>query len=319
MSILLSLQMPLAKENTMKNTGIKQIAVIGAGAMGLDIGVDFARFGYPVSLYNTRKSSSDSAMRRARADLDFLVKASLLTPGEARRALRCLNPTTDFSQAALGADYVVESVPEVLSVKQEIFKKLDQLCPPPAILATNTSMLSVIEIASTTRHPERVVATNYYQPAHLIPLVEIVASRKTRPSVVKRTAKILTGLRKKVVVIPKEFPGLIAGNRIQVAMLKEIQAIVDEGMATPQQVDDILMFGLSRRMAYAGFFRRLDMIGLDFLNGALKEWGLPPWKVLAEHVERGELGSNQAGASMIGPEKRQVSSIADSTRNLSDS
>jgi 3-hydroxybutyryl-CoA dehydrogenase len=274
----------------MKVKNIKQVAVIGAGAMGLDIGLEFARFGYPVNLYNTRKSSSDDAMRRASRNLDFMVEMELLSRAEAKKAQKRLNPTTDFSQAALGADYIIESGPEVLSVKQEIFKKLDDLCPPPTILATNTSMLSVTAIASVTKRPERVIATNYYQPAHLVPLVEIVGGQRTDSSVIKWTVEVLRSLHKKTVVIPKEFPGLIAGNRIQLAMMKEIQALVDEGMVTPQQVDDILMFGLSRRMVYAGFFRRLDMVGLDFLRGALKEWGLPPWRALDERVERGELG-----------------------------
>lgn len=151
-------------------------------------------------------------------------------------------------------------------------------------------MLSVTAIASVTRNPERVIATNYYQPPHLIPLVEIVGGQKTDSSVIKRTVQVLGSLRKKPVVVPKEFPGLIVGNRIQIAIAKEIQALVDEGMATPQQVDDILMFGLSRRMSYAGFFRRLDMMGLDFLSGAYKAWGLPPWRAVDERVERGELG-----------------------------
>lgn len=274
----------------MKGKDIKQVAVIGAGAMGLDIGVEFACFGYSVNLYNTRKSSSDDAMRRASRDLDFMVETELLNGAEANKAQQRLNPTTDFSQAAKGADYIVESGPEVLSVKQEIFRTLDDLCPPPTILATNTSMLSVTAIASATRNPERVIATNYYQPPHLIPLVEIVGGQKTDSSVIKRTVEVLSSLRKKAVIVPKEFPGLIVGNRIQIAMAKEIQALVDEGMATPQQVDDILMFGLSRRMTYAGFFRRLDMMGLDFLSGAYKAWGLQPWRALNERVERGELG-----------------------------
>lgn len=114
----------------MKGIEIKQVAVIGAGAMGLDIGVEFARFGYPVNLYNTRKSTSDDAMRRASRDLDFLVETELLSRAEAYKAQQRLHPTTDFSQAAKGADYIVESGPEVLSVKQEIFRTLDDLCPP---------------------------------------------------------------------------------------------------------------------------------------------------------------------------------------------
>ena len=98
----------------MKGIDIEQVAVIGAGAMGLDIGVEFACFGYSVNLYNTQKSSSDNAMQRASRDLDFMVETKLLSRAEANKAQQRLNPTTDFSQAARGADYVVESGPEVL-------------------------------------------------------------------------------------------------------------------------------------------------------------------------------------------------------------
>ncbi len=274
----------------MKVTEIKQVAVIGAGLMGLGIGVEFARFGYPVNLYNTTKTSSGNAMQRAREDLDLMVETELITRAEARAAYGRLHPTTELARAAVGADYMVESVPEVLPLKHDIFAKLDELCPPPAILATNTSGFLVTDIASVTKHPERIVATNYYQPPHFVPLVEVVGGQKTERSAIEQTVTILRSLRKKVVVIGKEIPGLILGNRIQRAMMQEIQSLVDEGAATPQMIDDILSFGLGPRMIYTGFFRRLDLIGLDLLYTAFKEWGLPPWKPIAERVERGELG-----------------------------
>lgn len=274
----------------MKVKNIKKVTVVGAGLMGLGIGVEFARFGYPVNLYNTNKVSSGNAMQRAREDLDLMVETELMTRAEARVTYKRLNPTTDFAQAVTGSDYVVESVPEVLSLKQEVFTRLDRLCPPPAILATNTSGFLVTDIASVTKHPERIIATNYYQPPHFVPLVEMVAGQKTERSTIERAAKLLSGLHKRVVVIDKEIPGLILGNRIQRAMLKEIQTLVDEGAATPQMIDDIMSFGLGPRMIYTAFFRRLDLIGLDFLNTALKEWGLPPWQLIADRVERGELG-----------------------------
>jgi 3-hydroxybutyryl-CoA dehydrogenase len=274
----------------MKVTGIRQVSVIGAGLMGLGIGVEFARFGYRVNLYNTTEASSRNAMQRAHEDLDLMVETELITRTEARAAYRRLHPTTDLTQAAMGADYVVESVPEVLSLKKEIFIRLDELCSPPAILASNTSGFLVTDIASVTKHPERIVATNYYQPPHFVPLVEVVGGKKTKRSTIERTVTILRSLHKKAVVVNKEIPGLIIGNRIQRAMIQEIQSLVDEGAATPQMIDDVLSFGLGPRMIYTGIFRRIDLIGLDFLNTVFQEWGLPLWKPITERVKRGELG-----------------------------
>ena len=273
----------------MKETEIKRVAVIGAGLMGLGIGVEFARFGYQVSLYNTSQASSDNSRQRARQDLDLMVETELIPRAEARAAYQRLHFTTDLAEAASGADYVVESVLEVLSLKHQIFAKLDELCPPPAILATNTSGFLVTEIASVTKHPERILAAHYFQPPHFIPLVEVVGGKKTERWAIDRTVTILRGLRKKVVVIDKELPGFV-GNRIQGAIGREIQSLVDQGVATPQMIDDIISFGFGRRMAYTGYFRRLDLIGLDFVYTSAKERGLPPWKPVAERVERGELG-----------------------------
>ena len=134
----------------MKETGIERVAVIGAGLMGFGVAVEFARFGYQVSIYNTREESSKRAMEQAREALDLMVETELITAEEADAAYARLNPTIDFSDAATGADFVHESVLEILDLKKEVFAKLDEICPPPTILATNTSSLKVSDIASAT-------------------------------------------------------------------------------------------------------------------------------------------------------------------------
>jgi 3-hydroxybutyryl-CoA dehydrogenase len=272
-----------------EQTEIKRVAVIGAGLMGLGIGVEFARFGYPVSLYNTSQASSANSRQRARQDLDLMVETELIPRAEARAAYQRLHFTTDLTEAASGADYVVESVLEVLSLKQQIFARLDELCPPPAILATNTSGFLVTEIASVAKHPERILATHYFQPPHFIPMVEVVGGKKTERWAIDRTIGILRGLHKKVAVIDKELPGFI-GNRLQGVIGREVQSLIDQGVATPEMIDDIISFGFGRRMAYTGYFKRMDLIGLDFAYTTAKERGRPPWKPIAERVERGELG-----------------------------
>jgi len=276
-------------EGFMKEESIERVAVIGAGLMGLGIGVEFARFGYQVSLYNTTKATSQRAMENAREDLDLMVETQLVTSDEAKAAYDRLRPTTDLADAASGADYVIESVLELFSLKQEIFAKLDELCPPPAILATNTSGMRVTDIAAATKHPERVLATHYFQPPHFIPLVEVVGGEKTDREVVELAARVLRGMRKKVVVIDIELPGF-AGNRIQGAIGREVRSLVDQGVCTPEMVDDIIQFGFGRRMAYTGHFKRLDLIGLDFGYAAGNIDLQRLWGPVAKHVEKGELG-----------------------------
>jgi len=273
----------------MKKEDIKRVAVIGAGLMGFGIGAEFARFGYQVSLYNTKEETSKQAMQNAKEALDLMAETELLTAEEARAAYGRLRPTTDMEDAASGADYVIESALEILSLKQEIFARLDELCPPPAVLATNTSGLKVTDIASATKNPERVLATHYFQPPHFIPLVEVVGGEKTDRGVVELVAQVLRGQRKRVAVVDIELPGFI-GNRIQGAIAREIRSLVDQGIHSLEMIDDVISFGFGRRMAYTAYFKRQDIIGLDFSYAVSKERDQEAWALLSERVERGELG-----------------------------
>lgn len=273
----------------MEHRAIKRVAVIGAGLMGFGVATEFARFGYETAMYNTRPGTSRRAMEQAKEALDLMVETKLITRRAADAAYKRLHPTTHLEEAARGADFINESVLEMLTLKKEVFGRLDAICPPSTILATNTSGLRVSDIAAATKHPERVIATHYFQPPHFVPLVEVVPTPKTDPAVVAKTAEFLRGLRKKVVVIEIEVPGFI-GNRIQGAIGREIQALVDKGIATPEMIDDVIQFGFGRRMAYTGYFKRLDLIGLDFIYNSAKDHGAEPWKPVAEHVKRGELG-----------------------------
>jgi len=268
---------------------IKVVAVIGAGMMGAGIGLEFARFGYQVRLYNTSEASSKKAMAQVREDLDLMVEAHLVTAEEAKACYDRLHPLTDLSAAAFGAQYIMESIPEILSLKQETFARLDEICPPPAILATNTSHFKVTNIAARMKHPERALVTHYFGPPHFIPLVEVVKGERTDRQTVETTAQLLRGLRKKVVVIEVELPGHVA-NRIQGAIAKEIHALVDKGVLPPPVLDDVVTFGFARRLPYIGYFQRMDFVGLDGRLDRNASVGMPPWPPIVERVKRGELG-----------------------------
>ncbi|MBI2910376.1 MAG: 3-hydroxyacyl-CoA dehydrogenase family protein [Chloroflexi bacterium] len=273
-----------------KVSGINKVAVIGAGLMGFGIGVDFARAGYEVWLYNTRDETSQLAMKRARGAFDRMVEGELLAVSEANAGYARLHPTTNMEQAAQGANYVVESVKESLAMKREVFKELDRICPTPTLLTTNTSSLTTTSIANdNVQHPERCCVAHYFQPPHFLPLVEIVGGEKTSKESIDRTYEILSRMGKKPVIIPVELPSH-AGNRLQDALAREIWHLVDNKVCTPEMIDTIIMYGFGRRMANTGYFIRQDLIGLDLPYFRVKAKGGEPWGPFREHVERGELG-----------------------------
>lgn len=273
----------------MTDNSIKRISVIGAGMMGFGIALDFARFEYDVSIYNTHEESSRKALANVRESLDLMVETELISSDEALATFGRIQPFTRIENAVAGADFVVESVLEVLDLKRDVFARLDQLCPVSTILATNSSGFRISEMTAFIKHPERVVATHYFQPPHLIPLVEVVAGEKSDQRVVRQTVNLLRGLRKRVALLNVEIRGLV-GNRLQGVMEREIQSLIDKGVCSPETIDDVISFGFGRRMAYTGYFTQRDLIGLDLLYTMAKNRGQKPWKEIKDRVERGDLG-----------------------------
>jgi 3-hydroxybutyryl-CoA dehydrogenase len=283
---------------------IQHVAVIGAGLMGLGIGVEYARFGYDVKLFNTGKTSSEAAKQKAKEILNLMVKTRFMTRAGADAAGNRMTYYTDIKETARGVDLVVESVLENLPLKQAIFAELDAICPPTVLLCTNTSSLRVTEIASRAKHPERILVTHYTQPPHFAPLVEVVAGDKTDPAIVSGVVEMLRKMHKMVVVC-KDTPRFLQ-NRIQRAIGQECQAMVDEGLSTPEMIDNVICYGFGRRMGYTGYFKRLDLIGLDFASGLDKAKGLQPWPPIAGHLARGETGmASGQGFYEWPPEKRE--------------
>ena len=214
-----------------------------------------------------------------------------MTAAEADNAYACLHPTTSMEKASEGADYVSESVMESRSLKRKIFADLDRLCPPRAILTTNTSNFTTTSIVKDNeiRYPERCCVAHYFQPPHFLPLVEVVGGEKTSKETLDRTCQILSKMHKKPVVIPVEVPAH-AGNRIQGAIGREIRYLIDNKICTPEMIDDIIMYSFGRRMVNTGWFIRNDLIGLDFTYNVAKAANREPWEPFKERVERGELG-----------------------------
>lgn len=283
----------------MSEKKIQRIAVVGAGEMGAGIGVEFARYGYPVALTSRHEETLQKTMERARQDLDLMIETKLVDKKLAKETLDRMKTTTKLEEAVAGADHVVESIPENLKFKQEMFAKLDELCPADVSIATNSSVFTSDQcITPGVKHPERCLVTHYWRPALYMPLVEVIAGKKTDPAILKRVAAVLRTCHKKVVVQEIQMPNLPmlertpAGwaNAFQFAILQMGRYLVDNASATPEIVDAVIRFGPGRRWPLMPPFVYYDDLGLDWMYNAAKARGEEPWAPVKERVEKGYLG-----------------------------
>ncbi|RKH95799.1 3-hydroxyacyl-CoA dehydrogenase family protein [Corallococcus sp. AB004] len=268
---------------------LMRIGVVGGGAMGCGIALELAIAGRQVVLFNRQAESSEAARVKLERDAALLVETGMLGAEQRTTALARIHRTTVLAEAAVVQDLVIESIPEDLALKQQLFKELDRLAAPDTLLATNTTALSVTAIARDCAHPERVLSAHYYLPAHLVPLVDVIPGEKTSPDAVETVRRFLEELGKSPVVFAKDVPGSV-GPRLQQALIGEAFRIVQEGVATPEMVDRVLTQGIGRRLGASGIFDRLDLVGLDFIIGVLRGSGRPVPPVLTQKVDQGELG-----------------------------
>ncbi len=272
------------------------VAVIGAGLMGHAIAQEFALGGLDVRLCDRNEEILAGAMRAIAVDLDALVRAGIVERERAEPARTRIRATTILADAVTGADLVVEAVSEDLALKRRLFAEMDDLCPPEVILASNTSSYMPSLLASAVRRPERLLVTHYFNPAHLLPLVEVVPNPRTTPEVVDRVVRLLARIGKTPVVVRREVPGFV-GNRLQMAILREAMALVEAGVATPADIDAVVTAGFGRRLGVAGPFAIADMAGLDVNLRVMEELlpsmaaGSEPPRMLREAVAAGRLGT----------------------------
>jgi 3-hydroxybutyryl-CoA dehydrogenase len=264
------------------------IAVVGAGLMGHGIAQVFAANGYGVCLMDLETGLLEGALARIRDNLE-LLKANV------DGAMARLTTTTELEEAVAGADFVVEAIAEKLERKRELFRDLDSLCPPETVLATNTSVISITEIAQDARNRERIVGTHFWNPPYLVPLVEVIPGRDAASWAVDRACDLLQSVGKHPVRVKKDVPGFV-GNRLQHALWREAISIVEQGIADAETVDEVVKMGFGMRLPVLGPLENADMIGLD-LTLQVHDYILryiedspEPSPLLREKVGRGELG-----------------------------
>ncbi len=276
-------------------SNIARVAIVGTGQMGPGIAVALALAGPQTTLVGRSDESLFRGHQTFETALGFLVAHDAVTQDEAAAARRRLRTTTRLEEVA-EADLVIESIVEHLPTKQEFFRQLDQLCPPETILASNTSGLRISDIAALTRRPERTVTTHFWNPAHLMPLGEVIKGEHTAPETVQTTASFLRRSGKQPVVGNKDLPGQVC-NRLFQAVIREAIYLVQEGIASVEDVEAAVKAGMGLRFPVYGPLEHLDAVGLD-LGLAVQASVLPslcnatePGRFLQDRVAAGELGA----------------------------
>jgi len=248
----------------LKLDDIKIICNIGAGTMGHAIALQFAMNGYQVNFLDTSEYALTSGLDKMKADLKTFRDANMLHEDDATILSR-IHATTDYAVALESADFVIESVVEDLEVKRGVWQKVEENSPKEIIMATNSSGLSPSAIQEGLKNPSNFVVAHFWNPAQLMPLVEVVPGNQTSDEAVQVTQELMSKIGKHAVAIKKESLGFV-GNRIQLAVLREALHIVDEGIATPEAVDDIIKYSLGRRWSLVGPIASADLGGLDIFK-----------------------------------------------------
>jgi len=246
----------------MPNTSFRNAAVIGTGMMGPGIAGGLTLGGVHATILSRNEETAAKGLETARMQLRILAENALVEMIEAREAIERLDASSAFDRTVGNADLVIESVPENMDLKQRLFARMDSLADKSAVLASNTSGLSITAIASRCRHPERVLTTHFWNPPHLMPLVEIVQGDKTAPQIAQRVRELLAACGKVPVIVKRDRPGQL-GNRLQMALVREAAYIVEEGIADVEDVDLVAKNGFGLRMPAYGIFEHQDAVGLD--------------------------------------------------------
>jgi 3-hydroxybutyryl-CoA dehydrogenase len=295
---------------------IKTVAVIGAGIMGRGIAHAAALGGYRAILEDLLPNALRKAETEIRANLDKAVELGKVNAADAHAALSRIEYAGSVDEAARQADLVIEAVPEEMESKIEIFTLLDKICRPSTILASNTSSLSITEISSVTYRAKKCVGMHFFNPVHKMKLLEVVRGLETDAETLTAAVEIGKRMGKEVVIV-KEAPGLIT-SRINAMIGNEAFYMLQEGIATPEDIDKALKLGLNHPM---GPFELVDLVGLDtrlhileYLHKSLGE-KFRPCPLLAQYVKAGRLGRKSGRGVFEYPEQAKPRSVSAETGN----
>lgn len=280
----------------MRKTNVKdwEIAVLGAGTMGLCIAQLFALHGHRVTLYNRTPANLEKALIQIKNNLETLKSMGQIDDSLISSTISNIRGTSDLEDSVAGADFVIENLAENQDLKKKIFSLLDEYCEEDVIFSSDTSTMNIYEFVEVS-HPERLVIAHFFNPAYVMPLVELVRGPETSDEVVASVKELLEANEKSVAVLNKAIPGFIL-NRITMAVFREASYIAGQGFASPEDIDKAITATFGPRYTFEGPFALSDFAGLDVYErlGTL----LPPVlcsdtkcpSILTEKVKNNKLG-----------------------------
>lgn len=244
---------------------MKNVSVIGAGTMGNGIAHVFAQKGHQVTLIDINQDQLDKALVTIEKNLDRQIKKELISENEKADTLSNITAQTAVDKGVANADIVIEAATENLDLKLKIFRQLDELCSADCILATNTSSISITEVAAVTNRPESVIGMHFMNPVPVMKLVEIIRGYETSDEVCSRVMQMSRDLGKSPVEV-NDYPGFVA-NRILLPMINEAICALHEGVAGVEEIDTVMKLGMAHPM---GPLALADFIGLDVCLSILR-------------------------------------------------
>jgi len=270
---------------------MKKISIIGAGTMGNGIAQVFAMNNYHVNLIDLNSNSLSKGINSIVTNLDRMIKRDIISSDQKITTLDNIITTMEINSAK-SSDLVIEAVTENIGIKLKLFKQLDQICSKETILATNTSSISITEIAASTNRPEKVIGMHFMNPVPIMKLVEVIRGRKTSDETIKSIIKISKTI-KKIAIEVNDYPGFIA-NRILLPMINEAIEALNTGVAKVNNIDSIMKIGMGYPM---GPLQLADFIGLDVclsilkvMHEGFKDLKYAPSELLVNMVKSGKLG-----------------------------
>jgi len=274
---------------------MEKLTILGAGTMGHSIALSAAWSGQSAMVYGINEQDLTNADKGLSQKLAVMSDNGLFDENEAQEIRKRIRFTTSLEDAAREATFILEVVPENLQLKRDLYKQLESLVDPSVIIASNTSGYKPSLLAEEMAHPGRFIVAHFWNPGHLIPLVEVVNGEQTEVETTERTMALLKLMNKKPILLNKELPGFI-GNRLQYALFREAQALLDAGAASKEDIDAAVTYSIGRRLPVTGPLMTADMGGLDVFS-AISNYLFEELsddqrsgKVLSELVEQQKLG-----------------------------
>ncbi len=259
----------------MKAESGQRVSVLGLGTMGHGIAQCFAAGGCQVQCYDELPGARDSLIQRIRSNLEQMVEAGIYDEESLRKIESRVLLCGSEEEALEGTQFVTEAIVENLGVKQELFSRIEAFVPSDCILASNTSSFPMTQISERMRYPDRAVVTHWFNPPHIVPLVEVVPGENTAPETVQLAVALAERIGKLPILLNRELPGFLV-NRIQVAILREVCDLLDQGVASAEDIDRAIRGSVGLRLAAIGPLEVADFAGLDV--------GASVFQNLAPHV-----------------------------------